>query len=192
MDVGESDAYAPQVKFLVKILSRDEDYITDQEIEDIQLELNRLTRMTELSKIKKSPNYRVHVTCNARVRQIAEQIDELLHGATKFCDEDKVIVLLKELSRMVAASIGISDKERREIVQAIGLKQGHWYKCPNGHPYAIGECGGAMQEAVCPECKAKIGGRNHALTAGNRVATEMDGARFGAWSDAANMANYEL
>ncbi|KAJ3662954.1 hypothetical protein Zmor_007268 [Zophobas morio] len=192
VDVGESDAYAPQVKFLVKILSRDEDYITDQEIEDIQLELNRLTRMTELSKIKKSPNYRVHVTCNARVRQIAEQIDELLHGATKFCDEDKVIVLLKELSRMVAASIGISDKERREIVQAIGLRQGHWYKCPNGHPYAIGECGGAMEEAVCPECKAKIGGRHHTLTAGNTVATEMDGARFGAWSDAANMANYEL
>ena len=56
------------------------------------------------------------------------------------------------------------------------------YKCPNGHIYAIGECGGAMQESQCPECGAKIGGRSHTLTSGNSVAREMDGARFAAWS----------
>ena len=27
----------------------------------------------------------------------------------------------------------------------MGLGQGHWFTCPNGHPYFIGECGGAMQ-----------------------------------------------
>ena len=29
------------------------------------------------------------------------------------------------------------------IIKAIGLNSGHWYECPNGHPYVIGECGGA-------------------------------------------------
>ena len=29
------------------------------------------------------------------------------------------------------------------IIKAIGLDSGHWYECPNGHPYVIGECGGA-------------------------------------------------
>jgi hypothetical protein len=29
------------------------------------------------------------------------------------------------------------------IIKAIGLSAGHWNKCPNGHLYVIGECGGA-------------------------------------------------
>ncbi len=45
---------------------------------------------------------------------------------------------------------------------------GHFYECPNGHPYVIGECGGAMQESRCPECNARIGGGQHTLAAGNR------------------------
>ena len=44
----------------------------------------------------------------------------------------------------------------------------HWYECANGHPYFIGECGGAMQESVCIECGAPVGGASHALTSGNR------------------------
>ena len=61
-----------------------------------------------------------------------------------------------------------------------------------GHIYCIADCGGAMAESKCPECKETIGGKNHMLRNGNAVATEMDGARFGAWSQQANMANYDL
>ncbi|POG62130.1 hypothetical protein GLOIN_2v1698736 [Rhizophagus irregularis DAOM 181602=DAOM 197198] len=45
---------------------------------------------------------------------------------------------------------------------------GHWYDCPNGHPYTIGECGRAWEKSVCPECNAEIGGESHKLSAGNR------------------------
>jgi len=31
--------------------------------------------------------------------------------------------------------------EKQMIIKALGLGSGHWYTCPNGHPYAIGECG---------------------------------------------------
>ena len=53
--------------------------------------------------------------------------------------------------------------------------------------YAIGECGGATETSVCPDCHSTIGGTNHALSGGNRVASEMDGARHGAFSAEANM-----
>ena len=33
-----------------------------------------------------------------------------------------------------------------------------------------------MQESTCPECKEKIGGRNHRLDESNRNALEMDNA----------------
>jgi hypothetical protein len=44
------------------------------------------------------------------------------------------------------------------------------FQCKNGHPYAVGECGGAMQRSTCPECGEVIGGADHALDAGNSVA----------------------
>ncbi len=46
-------------------------------------------------------------------------------------------------------------------MKATDLGRGHWNKCPNGHYYAIGECGGAMEVSRCPDCSAQIGGSNH-------------------------------
>lgn len=71
---------------------------------------------------------------------------------------------------------GVSLQEKNMVLDAMAFRKGHWYKCPNGHIYCIGECGGAMQNAKCPECKCNIGGESHRLTEGNQVATEMDGA----------------
>ena len=82
--------------------------------------------------------------------------------------------------------------ERKQIVEAIGLSKGHWFKCPNGHIYAIGECGGAMQRSTCPECGAVIGGARHQLEDGNELAPEMDGATYAAWSEQANLGNYVI
>lgn len=41
--------------------------------------------------------------------------------------------------------------------------------------------GGAMVKSTCPDCKAVIGGENHALEPGNLLAPEMDGAVAPAW-----------
>ena len=49
-----------------------------------------------------------------------------------------------------------------------------------------------MQTASCPTCGEVIGGQQHQLANGNEVAGEMDGARYGAWSEQANMENYDL
>ena len=86
----------------------------------------------------------------------------------------------------------MTEEEKKQIVEAVGLKIGHWFKCPQGHIYAIGECGGAMVRGKCPECGAVIGGANHRLEEGNELAPEMDGARHAAWSEQANLANYVI
>lgn len=68
-----------------------------------------------------------------------------------------------------------------------------YYIYISGHIYCIGECGGATQEGNCPECGSRIGGSQHRLLSDNTLATEMDGARFAAWSNTANdMRNWNL
>ena len=63
----------------------------------------------------------------------------------------------------------LTAEERVMIVKAMNFAQGHWYKCPNGHIYAIGECGGTMEERKCPDCDATIGATHHRLLEGNQV-----------------------
>ncbi|KAK6359113.1 hypothetical protein TWF696_000280 [Orbilia brochopaga] len=65
----------------------------------------------------------------------------------------------------------VSDEEMKEVYKAMAaqfLGTGHWYVCPNGHQFTIGECGMAMQLGRCNECGAQIGGQNHTSVQGVR------------------------
>ena len=48
-----------------------------------------------------------------------------------------------------------------------------------------------MEEGSCPECGSAIGGHNHQLRHDNQLAVEMDGARYAAFSDLANLQNFD-
>ena len=50
-----------------------------------------------------------------------------------------------------------------------------WYRCPNGHPYAVGECTRPMVESYCNQCHALIGGRSHVSAQGNKRIKLEDG-----------------
>lgn len=90
---------------------------------------------------------------------------------------------------MVKSGCAISLFEKKEIIGALKLSPGHWFKCKNGHPYIITECGGAMQESKCNECGEPIGGRDHQLLHGSH-AREMDGSQHPAWSEEMNLLNF--
>jgi len=96
--------------------------------------------------------------------------------------------VFQELDAELHSGLGISDEERTSIIRAIGLRPGRWFKCPQGHVYLITECGGAMEARRCPEpgCGARIGGYDHHLEPGNRLATEMDGALIPAYPEPFN------
>jgi hypothetical protein len=51
-----------------------------------------------------------------------------------------------------------------------------FYKCPNGHVYAIGDCGRPYVLSKCPECKADIGGQRHKLTTDNVILPDQNNA----------------
>ena len=86
----------------------------------------------------------------------------------------------------------LTPKEIEMIIRVLDTKPGSWYKCPNGHVYNIGECGGAMQESKCPDCNSVIGGTSHRLHHDNTHAGDFDGSQHAAWSTGANLANFDL
>lgn len=105
----------------------------------------------------------------------------------------QVKTILTNINKEVKTAMVITESERKQIVGALGLSAGHWFKCPNGHYYVITECGGAMEIAKCNECGEQIGGQNHALLRTNQFAREMDGARGPAWPTVLNdFNNYDL
>ncbi|KAI0294247.1 hypothetical protein B0F90DRAFT_1758226, partial [Multifurca ochricompacta] len=69
----------------------------------------------------------------------------------------------------------LSLQEKRDIVRAFGFSPtGHFYNCENGHTFVIGDCGGAMELAKCPECKATVVGSSHRLHESNTRAMEYE------------------
>ncbi|CAF1148282.1 unnamed protein product [Didymodactylos carnosus] len=92
--------------------------------------------------------------------------------------------LYNEMKTMLnLPGLGITNDERIQIVNALNLKQGHWFICSNGHPYVIGECGGANQRSRCPECNSEIGGENHRLVSTNQHFGIMNNSTTAAYSN---------
>ncbi|KAG8446598.1 hypothetical protein GDO86_014154 [Hymenochirus boettgeri] len=171
-------------------LGKTRSFFTEQEFSDLLNEIKCFTFLLELLArcklvTKISPETQNEIQC----------LRKILEGNRRFTmeDEETVKLKLKELEKILPCSgLGISNDERAMIVSAMGLQQGHWFKCPNNHVYVITECGGAMEQSKCPECNATIGGAQHRLDPTNRLAPEMDGAHHAAWSDTANnMMNFE-
>ena len=57
----------------------------------------------------------------------------------------------------------VSSDEMRAVVAAMANEfqgTGHWYRCVNGHPFTVDQCGRPMETARCPECGATAGGQD--------------------------------
>jgi hypothetical protein len=73
----------------------------------------------------------------------------------------------REVSRLLAK--GGHQFQTRMVVATVAndfVGTGHWHRCENGHPFAVGEGVMSMETARCPQCDAPVGGLNHELVAG--------------------------
>ena len=173
-----------------------QDFLSDQQLSDIKSELQRLmciVRLCDLEFKIVTKKCTISSIDRSQLDRIAAQVFKIQCDGLKLTPEieEQASVLIAHFNKQYNVS-GLTKAERVEIVKAMGLTRGHWFKCPNGHFYCIGDCGGATEIAKCPECGAKIGGTNHRLLQDNQLAPEMDGARYAAWSTGANLANYDL
>lgn len=191
VDVSEQNKVRTRLDQVHEWLAKKRLSFSSQELDDLQSEIQRLRYLVTLLTRCKMAEGKVR----GSVAEEVSTVRNILERTCKFTQQDAQLVQRKMealKATLPCSGLGISEEERVQIVTAMGYPRGHWFKCPNGHIYAIGDCGGAMQRATCPECREVIGGQNHTLERSNRLASEMDGAQHPAWSDTANnLMNYE-
>ncbi|PWN39120.1 P-loop containing nucleoside triphosphate hydrolase protein [Ceraceosorus guamensis] len=95
---------------------------------------------------------------------------------------------LVELEKGVVRYRPVTLSEKAMIIKALEYADdGHFYRCPNGHSFTIGDCGQAMEVATCPECGEAIGGDSHRVLDDNSRDAELmqlaraQGARRSEW-----------
>jgi hypothetical protein len=165
-------------KLLRSVLERDR--ISTGDYQAVSRELDRLEYVCAYFVLQSTPSFPA-IGAPSHENELIQLL--LIKNIRVLENEQKVELraAMEKLGVKLKTGLGITDNERREIVQALGMSQGHWFKCPNGHIYAIGNCGGAMVESRCNECQARIGGTQHQLLGDNSLAGEMDGAARPAW-----------
>ncbi|KIY70900.1 hypothetical protein CYLTODRAFT_391263 [Cylindrobasidium torrendii FP15055 ss-10] len=132
------------------------------------MRLSELLRTAEKGYVRSRPARDM----NALKEELAWFKDEVRVPAETYKEE---YLKLAEHIRSDTGYQPMSVNEMKEVVKAFGFSHtGHFYNCPNGHPFVITECGGAMQQAVCPECSAPIGGMNHSLDSSNTRNRELE------------------
>ncbi|XP_022127667.2 NFX1-type zinc finger-containing protein 1 [Pieris rapae] len=181
--------FTSQINDIYRYLIRNVKKINYQQQQDINCEINRLHATIQYEQLVKN----VYTLKNQPdILKAIEDTEKIIFSIETY-NKDKGIAALKSLKDVIKSNVVIMfEQERKMIVKAIGLKAGHWFKCPNGHFYCIGDCGGAMVVGKCPDCGAAVGGTSHTLLPSNSHAKEMDGSKYPAWSEQNNLDNFHL
>ncbi|CAF1207828.1 unnamed protein product [Adineta steineri] len=186
-NIFEDKVYFP-LYHIIKYLftQRQHRNFAEQQLKDIQSEFKRIDRVIYIEALI----FSLEQTLTEDEKEGLDAMEHLINKPGPFTDDDrqKFDDLVKKFQYLNnLPGLGITDNERKAIISALNMKQGHWYTCPNGHPYVITECGGANQESHCNECGERIGGQNHRLVETNSHFALMDGSQHAAWSNEANL-----
>ncbi|CAG8801260.1 18798_t:CDS:2, partial [Gigaspora margarita] len=149
------------------------------------LELAEFEVKAERFRLKHPPTGTVNPTLQESVKNKCAEIEKI---CIHICDEvlpkmnvehfekecksrvDKILLEVVDLHSAAMKDRPLTYEEKLDIHKAMSNEfqgSGHWYECPNGHPYTIGDCGNANQSRRCPDCGEQIGGEGM-LAARNR------------------------
>ncbi|OPL20541.1 hypothetical protein AM593_10594, partial [Mytilus galloprovincialis] len=154
-----------QIDELHDFIIKDRSYFTIQETDDILREIERFNLLLKYSLLKEwklKSDVKMDASFDVNLRRVARYLTD----GNPLIDRRKVFVakFIKVIEDLVPRlGLGLSDGVRTVLVNTKQLFKGYWYKCKNGHVYAIDASAGETEESICPECKTTIGGRIHRL-----------------------------
>ena len=111
----------------------------EQQLNDIQFELERIRRLIYIENFI----FSLKRTLEPSEKEGLDHMQYLIKKIGPFTDRDRqefddLVKKFEYLNNL--PGLGINEQERKSIVLALNMsKKGHWYICPNGHPYIITE-----------------------------------------------------
>lgn len=148
--------------------------LSNQQKLNMSMEFARGARILSLFEIMSNTTFQNAVTmqtCDTiKIKKIVDDMEAMLMSRSIYTlsrDQD-IQNLTEEIEQKIDGVSLITDEDRQMIHMAMstsflgGIKtQGRWCKCLNGHIYCVIECGGLMQQSVCPECEVQTSGQGH-------------------------------
>ena len=119
----------------------------DQQLTDIRAELERIRRVIYIESFKCS----IKQALNEIERTEITAMQQLTRKSGPFTvqDRENFDELMKKYAYLRnIPGLAITEEERVAIVSALNMKKGHWYVCPNGHPYVITEVGELVSSSI--------------------------------------------
>ena len=129
-----SIGYGINIRRLHDFIIHERKYFTKQEITDIFDELDRLKMLLQFLKTKVHMKKR-GIKFNDRMQKDVDRVERYLTDGNRLLERRRVFVQnTMEIveSQVPISGLGISDEERLQIVKAMDLSKGHWYKCHKG------------------------------------------------------------
>lgn len=114
------------------------------------------------------------------IAHLEQEGNARLNSAQQLCDEypkqtASVSAGIAAVRKMFTDSISKAEMGMVVVTMEEFSGTGHWYRCINGHPFTIGECGGPNQTSQClPRCGKPIGGEDHHAAEGVTVAHDIE------------------
>ncbi|XP_043365785.1 NFX1-type zinc finger-containing protein 1-like [Dermochelys coriacea] len=158
-----------KIEAVERWLNRNRHAFTAQQLRECRNEITRISYLGNIF-VRLSGYENKQESLSTEAVALANEAIGILQRQDPFTQsrEESLQRVLEKIDEWLpAAGLQLSEAERVMITEAMQFGRGHWYRCPQGHLYTIGECGRPMQQSSCPECGATIGGQNHALTRDN-------------------------
>jgi len=107
--------------------------LSEQEVRECSMEITRFDLLTVYhqvhGRIKTCNN---ELLTNEKKQRFVVMLRQLSCGSPLNEDKEKSAREILQDTEKCMSGLGITEQERVQIVQAMVLGQGHWFKCPNG------------------------------------------------------------
>ena len=121
MDPMQSWLLQPRVRF------------SDQELREAGFELMRFDLLVKFIQMEgKLSTCRNPAVTEVVRRRFLQSLDQLRSGKPLTNTIEAEVRRAAEDLQPLLRGLGISDNERVQIIAAMGMRQGHWFKCPSG------------------------------------------------------------
>ena len=112
--------------------------LSEQQVRECSMEITRFDLLSSYhqlhGKIKTTDHEQL---TDEKKRRFVVMLRQLSCGSPLNADKEKSAREILQETQKSMSGLGITEQERVQIVQAIAMGQGHWFKCPNGRPTDI-------------------------------------------------------